>query len=175
MKCYNPQNCMENVLVLNANFEPLNVCPMRRAIGLLFEERASLVLNGRGYLRTVGMNYPKPSIIRLQKMIRRPRIRVRFSRNEIFRRDKFRCQYCGAYSPNLTVDHVVPRHAGGAHCWTNVVTACCSCNHHKGSRSLTEAGMKLLRTPQEPPASAAYFFMQLAPVDGEWMPFLEGW
>lgn len=166
---------MENVLVLNANFEPLNVCPMRRAIGLLLNERATLVLNGRGFIKTIESNYPRPSIIRLQKLIRRPRIRVRFTRTEIFRRDKFRCQYCGAYSANLTIDHVIPRHAGGDHSWSNVVTACCSCNHRKGSLMIEETGMKLLKIPKEPPTSAAYFFMQLAPVDGEWLPFLEGW
>ena len=166
---------MENVLVLNANFEPLNVCPMRRAIGLIFNEKATLVLNGRGYIRTVENIFPKPSIIRLQRLIKRPRIHVRFTRSEIFRRDKFRCQYCGTYSPNLTVDHVIPRHAVGLHCWSNVVTACCSCNHRKGSRSIQESGMRLLKLPQEPPSSAAYFFMQMAPVDAEWLPFLEGW
>ncbi len=63
------------VLVLNANYEPINVCNVRRAICLILDEKASLVLNGRGFIRTVSHNYPCPSIIRLDEMVKRPRAR----------------------------------------------------------------------------------------------------
>ena len=98
------------VLVLNANFEPLNVCSTRRAVGLLVAGRAEMLVNGRGYVRTVRLTYPRPSIIRLGHMVKRPRPRVRLTKREIFRRDGFACQYCGARAHRLTIDHVVPRY-----------------------------------------------------------------
>ena len=85
------------VLVLNANFEPINVCDTRRAIGLILNEKASLVLNGRGHIRTVSHIFPRPSIIRLNKMVRRPRPKVKLTKREILRRDNFICQYCGQH------------------------------------------------------------------------------
>lgn len=85
----------ESVLVLNANFEPINVCNMHRAVGLVLAERASMVVNGRGVIHTINSTFPRPSIIRLGQMVHRPRSRVRLCRREIFRRDNFTCQYCG--------------------------------------------------------------------------------
>jgi len=165
----------ENVLVLNANFEPINVCNMRRAIGLLLEERAALVVNGRGSIHSINQNFPRPSIILLQKMVPRPRTRVRLNRREIFRRDNFTCQYCGKRSLDLTIDHVVPRYLGGQHTWTNVVTACAACNHRKGGRRPAEANMTLLHRPSEPPRSAIYVFGRHLSDYAEWEPFLNGW
>ncbi|HEX9013193.1 MAG TPA: HNH endonuclease, partial [Anaerolineaceae bacterium] len=117
------------VLVLNANFEPIHVCDVRRAIGLMITDKASLVLNGRGEIKTVSRSYPLPSVIRLEKMVIRPRVRIKLTRREVFRRDNFTCQYCGRRVNDLTIDHVIPRHMGGKHTWTNVVTACAQCNH----------------------------------------------
>ncbi len=165
----------ENVLVLNANFEPINVCDMRRAVGLILTDKASLVVNGRGEIRTVKAAFPRPSIIRLQQMVHRPRPRVKLNRREIFRRDNYTCQYCGKKSADLTIDHVIPRHLGGPHTWSNVVTACAQCNHRKGGRPLAEAGMRLLRQPSEPPASALYIFGRHLYDYSEWEPFLTGW
>src|SRR5512140_3316650 len=125
----------EAVLVLNANYEPVNVCDLRRAINLILAEKAMLVLNGRGVIHTVSQMYPMPSIIRLNLMINRPRAVVKLTRREVFRRDNYTCQYCGKHTINLTIDHVIPRHMGGRHIWTNVVAACSSCNHHKGGRT----------------------------------------
>lgn len=163
------------VLVLNANFEPINVCDTHRAIGLILADKASLVLNGRGEIKTISRSYPLPSVIRLDKMISRPRVRVKLSRREVFRRDNFTCQYCGRRMENLTIDHLVPRHLSGQHTWTNVVTACAQCNHRKGGRMLEEAHMHLLRIPREPPASVAYIFGRHLHEYIEWQPFLEGW
>jgi len=165
----------ESVLVLNANYEPVNVCDMHRAVGLLLKEKASLVINGRGIIRTVSANFPRPSVIRLSKMINRPRPHAHLCRREIFRRDNYTCQYCGKHAVFLTVDHVIPRHLAGKHTWTNVVTACAACNHHKGGRRIEETGMKLLRTPKEPPASALYVFGRMLSEYSEWEPYLAGW
>lgn len=163
------------VLVLNANFEPINVCSTRRAVGLIINGKAQLVLNGRGEIKTVSLSYPRPSIIRLEKMIRRPRPRVRLTKREILRRDNFTCQYCGQSISHLTIDHVVPRRLGGEHSWTNLVAACPSCNHRKGGRTLEQAQMILLRTPVEPPSTATYLFSRHLADNIEWVPFVEGW
>lgn len=163
------------VLVLNANFEPINVCNTRRALGLVLSGKAAMVANGRGYIHTVNMMIPRPSVIRLEYMIHRPRLHVKLTRREVFRRDDYTCQYCGRRTPDLTVDHVLPRHLGGQHTWTNVVTACQACNHRKGGRELSEAHMTLLKIPQEPPVSAYYIFGKHLAENQAWEPFIIGW
>ena len=163
------------VLVLNANYEPLNVCTTKRALSLIFSEKASLVMNGRGVVQSVSRAYPAPSIIRLDQMIKRPRPTVKLTKPEIFRRDNYICQYCGQKVDRLTIDHVTPRHLGGLHVWENLVTACSSCNHKKGGKTTKQANMKLLRIPRAPDASAEYRFGKYVKGNSEWLPFIEGW
>jgi len=165
----------EPVLVLNANFEPIHVCNTRRAIGLILNGKADLVANGRGMIQTVSREFPRPSVIRLENMVHRPRIRVKLNRREIFRRDNYTCQYCGKQTPTLTIDHVIPRHLDGPHIWTNVVAACSACNHRKGGRRLDEAHMNLLHIPLEPPSSAMYIFGRHLDENQEWQTFIKGW
>lgn len=163
------------ILVLNANFEPINVCNLRRAMGLILSGKASLVQNGRGEIHTVSASYPCPSIIRLEKMVRRPRLAVHLTKREILRRDDYTCQYCGQRFSFLTVDHVIPRHLGGLHSWENLVAACPPCNHRKGGRTVEQAQMRLLRPPVPPPASALYLYSRHLGENQEWLPFIEGW
>jgi 5-methylcytosine-specific restriction endonuclease McrA len=165
----------EPVLVINANFEPLNVCTTRRALGLLLAGKAEMLANGRGTVHTVRLTIPRPSVIRLDRMIRRPRPKVRLTKRELFRRDNYSCQYCGQRAPRLTIDHVVPRHRGGEHVWSNLVTACPACNLRKGGRTLSEARMTLQRPPREPQATIAYLFGPLLEANQEWRPYLDGW
>lgn len=165
----------EPVLVLNANFEPIHVCNTRRAIGLILTGKAGMVINGRGHIHTVSQVIPRPSVIRLEDMIRRPRPHVKLTRREVFRRDNYTCQYCGRRDVNLTVDHVHPRRLGGTHIWTNVVAACPNCNHRKGGRRPEEAHMRLLHIPKEPPANAAYIFGRHLTENTEWEPYINGW
>lgn len=165
----------EPVLVLNANFEPINVCSTRRALGLILNGKASMVLNGRGELRTISRTFPKPSVIRLDKMVKRPRLSVRLTKREILRRDNFTCQYCGQRFPYLTIDHVIPRRLGGSHSWQNLVAACPACNHRKGGRTAEQAQMRLLHLPEEPPSSAQYLFSRHLNDNIEWLPFIQGW
>ncbi len=163
------------VLVLNANFEPLNVCNLRRAMGLILGGKASLVQNGRGVVRTISTVYPRPSVIRLEMMVRRPRLVVHLTKREVLRRDDYTCQYCGQRQFYLTIDHIIPRHLGGHHTWENLVAACPSCNHRKGGRTIEQAHMRLLRIPKEPPASAQYMFSRHISDNQEWLPYIEGW
>lgn len=163
------------VLVLNANFEPIHICDLRRAINLILADKAALVVNGRGEIHSARQSYPMPSVIRLNHMISRPRPVVRLTRREVFRRDAYVCQYCCKKTLELTIDHVIPRHLDGQHRWNNVVAACAVCNHRKGGRTLPEAGMKLLKIPREPPATAMYIFGRHLTNFAEWEPFLQGW
>lgn len=165
----------EPVLVLNANFEPINVCSTRRAIGLILTEKAAMVVNGRGHIHTINQLLPRPSVIRLEHMIHRPRPRVKLTRREVFRRDNYTCQYCDRRDTFLTVDHILPKHLGGRHIWTNVVAACPSCNHRKGGRRLEEVHMHLLHVPKEPTASAVYLYGRHLEINGEWEPYIAGW
>ena len=165
----------EPVLVLNANFAPINVCTTRRAIGLIFTGKASMVMDGRGIIKTVSKDIEKPSIIRLGRMVRRPRPRVILNKREIFRRDKYTCQYCGYRGIYLTLDHVIPRRLGGVHSWENLVTACASCNHRKGGRTIAQAGLKLLKKPKKPTSTALYIFSRHVKINDEWEPYLKGW
>jgi 5-methylcytosine-specific restriction endonuclease McrA len=163
------------VLVLNANFEPLNVCNTRRAIVLVLTGKANLILDGRGEIKSVSQVFPCPSIIRLERMIKRPRPKVKLTKREILRRDNYTCQYCGEKLPYLTIDHIVPRRLGGTHEWDNVVAACPSCNHRKGGRTVEQAQMRLARPPVEPPSSAVYIFARHLHENRDWEPFVEGW
>jgi 5-methylcytosine-specific restriction endonuclease McrA len=163
------------VLVLNANFEPINICNVRRAIGMIITGKAAMVVNGRGFVRTITSFIPEPSVIRLEYMVHRPRQQVRLTRREVFRRDDFSCQYCGKHTSNLTIDHIVPKHLGGEHCWTNVVAACSGCNHRKGGRRLGESQMRLIRKPVEPPSNANYIFGHHLDENMDWEPYLSGW
>ena len=165
----------EPVLVLNGNYEPLNVCTTKRAMGLILADKAMVLENGRGFIHTVSRTYERPSVIRLFCVVRRPRPRVRLCKREILRRDGYRCQYCGRETSQLTIDHVVPRYRGGPHSWENLVAACPECNRRKGGRTLAEARMELLRRPFEPRSTAQYLFGRYGTGNGTWVKYLEGW
>jgi len=146
------------VLVLNQNYEPLNVCDIRRAFRLLGASKAELLARNHQVIHTPTIEIPAPSVIRLQYHVKRPQPRVKLSRREVFTRDRHTCQYCGAASRDLTIDHVTPKHRGGRHEWDNLVAACRSCNHRKGGKTVAEARMKLLREPRAPRADLRYLF-----------------
>ncbi len=163
------------VLVLNCNYEPLHVCTIRRAMGMVLDGKATVVENGRGLIHTVSTAYERPSVIRLVYLVQRPRPRVRLSKREILRRDGYRCQYCGRQMTNLTVDHIMPRYRGGTHCWENLVAACPQCNRRKGGRTLDQVQMRLLHEPIEPRPTAGYLFGNYLCENQEWAKYIEGW
>ncbi|HPV07742.1 MAG TPA: HNH endonuclease, partial [Aggregatilineales bacterium] len=119
--------------------------------------------------------FPRPSVVRLSYMVHRPRPRVKLNKREIFRRDNYTCQYCGKKTTNLTIDHVIPRHRGGEHSWSNLVTSCPACNRLKGGRTPAEAGMELRSQPGEPSPSAEYMYGHLLSQYHEWATYLKGW
>ena len=140
------------VLVLNLNYVPINVSTVRRAIILLSKGKAELLENHPGAVHTIAARMDAPSIIRLVYLVKRPFAPRKLSKKEIFLRDQYTCQYCGKRSPDLTLDHVVPRRQRGAHTWENVVTACSRCNLHKAGRTPAEANMRLKTGAARPPA-----------------------
>lgn len=159
------------VLVLNQNYQPLNVCNARRAIILLGRGKAETLIDGREHISTVSRRVSIPSVIRLVYMVKRPMARRRLSRRAVFYRDGFRCQYCGKQSKDLTLDHILPRSRKGAHEWENVVSACIPCNHRKAGQTPREANMRLLTKPAAPRPNPYYIFHHRRILD-EWRQFM---
>lgn len=164
-----------STLVLNQNYEPLNVCSVRRAFVLVDCGKADLLEDGDESIRGVDRHFQLPSVIRLRRYVRRPQPRLRLTRREVFARDHHQCQYCGRSGQDLTLDHVEPRHRGGRHEWENVVAACRRCNHRKAGLSPKEAGMPLLTEPVRPRATPGSMFGHYIQRYREWQPFLVGW
>ena len=159
------------VLVLNLNYVPINVCTVRRAVVLVVKGKAELLENHRGQLRTVNRIFDAPSIIRLGYLVKRPYLPRKLSKKEVFLRDRYTCQYCAKKSPDLTLDHVVPRRQHGPHTWDNVVTACTRCNLRKAGRTPAEAKMKLVKMPKAPDPNP-YLILQNRVILDEWRPYL---
>ena len=165
---------VQHVLVLNASYEPLNVCSTRRAHVLVWKGKAEVVERLDEPLRTATNTYVRPHVIRLVSYVRVPKsVKRRISRRALFARDGWRCAYCGDSSSRLTLDHVVPRSRGGDSVWENVVTACPACNLRKADRLLEETHMRLLRTPRAP-APVLFISLALHAVPETWRQYLPG-
>src|SRR6516165_2395042 len=139
------------VLVLNASYEPINICAARRAIVLVLKGVAMAEEENGHFLHAARLAIRVPSVIRLLEYRRIPHQTRALSRKNILLRDRNTCQYCGeAFQPgDLTLDHVVPRSRGGNSTWENLVACCHSCNRRKGNRLLNEMDdMILLREPR---------------------------
>jgi 5-methylcytosine-specific restriction endonuclease McrA len=138
------------VLVLNASYEPINICAARRAIVLVLKGVAMTEEENGHYLHAQRLAMRLPSVIRLLEYRRIPHQSRALSRKNILLRDRNTCQYCGEVlsSGELTLDHVVPRSRGGLSTWENLVACCHACNREKGNQLLVETEMKLLREPR---------------------------
>lgn len=159
------------VLVLNQDYQAISICSPERAFVLVYLRKAELVHKRDDVrIRSISRAYDFPSIIRLSRYIQVPYRKVSLNRANIFRRDGYQCGYCGSRK-DLTLDHVLPRSAGGRDTWENLLTACQSCNTQKGNRTPEQAKMKMLRKPYRPS-----FIMYLADfsgkIDDEWRPYL---
>jgi 5-methylcytosine-specific restriction endonuclease McrA len=163
---------LQHVLVLNASYEPLNVCTVRRAHVLVYKGKAEVVERLDKPLRSSTGSFIWPHVIRLLHYVRVPRaIQRKISRRALFARDGWRCVYCGTTNGRLTLDHVVPRSKGGESIWENVVTACAPCNLRKGDRTLEQAGMVLHSSPRAP--TPTLFIKLAAPrIPSGWTPYL---
>ena len=145
-------------LALNASFEPLTMVPLKRALRLLIDGKAEIVEADEGRIvRSARLTMPRPAVIRLTRFIHVPRkFRRQVTNTFLFARDGYRCQYCGRASQELkhrealTRDHLTPLSRGGTNEWTNVVTACSTCNLRKANKLPSEIGMFPMHTPVEP-------------------------
>lgn len=179
------------VLVLNRSYLPVHVTSVRRAFALLYQGIAhavnqeyrtfdfdswaelSISVNDES-IGLVGRAIRVPRVILLLAYDRVPRRQVRFSRHNIYSRDRDTCQYCGQRlpRPELNLDHVIPRSQGGTSRWDNIVCSCHACNRRKGGRTPEQAGMKLIRLPTRPEWTP--FVLQTFSRRGyqEWLPFM---
>jgi 5-methylcytosine-specific restriction endonuclease McrA len=146
------RSLFEQVLLLNASYEPLNVINWKRAIKLVFLNKVEVVEESERVVRSITVSVKVPSVVRLMGFVHFRRKDAKYSRRNIYARDKYRCQYCGRQHPmdDLTCDHVIPRSRGGRAEWDNIVTCCVSCNRKKGGNTPEEAGLHLIKKPAKP-------------------------
>jgi 5-methylcytosine-specific restriction endonuclease McrA len=179
------------VLVLNRSYLPIHVTSARRAFSLLYqgiaravneqyetfdfdtwaELRVEISEDGVG---VVGGMIRVPRVILLTAFDRVPRRHVRFSRLNIYARDRNTCQYCGRRfaRAELNLDHVIPRSQGGRSTWENVVCSCLDCNRRKGGRTPEQAGIRLVRKPVKPRWTPVAGVLGSREGYPEWRPFL---
>jgi 5-methylcytosine-specific restriction endonuclease McrA len=142
------------ILVLNASYEPIRIISWQRAICYIVLEKADVISSYDEVVRSEHLTINLPKVIKLRKYVHLADhiTAIRYSKKNILTRDKMECQYCGekCTGANATVDHIIPKSRGGATSWTNIVTACYSCNNKKDNMTPCEAGMVLLSKPVEP-------------------------
>jgi 5-methylcytosine-specific restriction endonuclease McrA len=163
------------VLVLNASYEPINICAARRALILVLKGVAATLESSRHIAASERLRVPLPSVIRLLEYRRIPHQSRALTRKNILLRDRYTCQYCLQTLPagELTLDHVIPRSRGGASTWENLVACCIPCNNRKGNRTPEEAGMKLHRTPRPFTLHTSRHLMRLlGHADDRWRKYL---
>lgn len=163
------------VLVLNASYEPINVCAARRAIVLVLKGVAMTEEENGHFLHAARFTIRVPSVIRLLEYRRIPHQTRALSRKNILLRDRNSCQYCGEVlsSSELTLDHVVPRSRGGLSTWENLVACCHGCNRRKGNQLPMEANMKLIREPRAFNLHTSRHIMRLlGHSDAKWRKYL---
>ncbi len=159
------------VLLLNQNYEPLQICSVRRAFVLVFQGKAELIEKADGLiLRSISKDYPLPSVVRLWHYKNVPQKTVLLSRKNIFSRDSNQCQYCGTTKGPLTIDHVIPKRHGGEDTWDNLVSACVRCNSKKGHKTPEQVNMLLLKAPSRP--TFITFIQRNIQISDRWRPFL---
>jgi 5-methylcytosine-specific restriction endonuclease McrA len=166
---------MSRVLLLNLDYEPLNICELSRAMKLLLVGKADTLhfYEGKSIYTGGGDCFNIPSVIRLRHNIKRKHTRdFKVSRVGVFSRDSFACQYCGVKSTELTLDHVYPRHMGGTHTWDNLVACCRRCNAYKGWKTLEQSGLKLLSKPKQPRYCFQSVLCRYQEIDESWSYYL---
>jgi 5-methylcytosine-specific restriction endonuclease McrA len=170
-------------LALNASYEPLTMVPVRRALRLVIDGKAEIVEADAGRLvRSQAVAVPRPAVIRLVRFVHVPRrFRRQVTNTFLFARDGYRCQFCGRAAGGLrhreclTRDHLTPLSRGGTNEWTNVVTACSSCNTRKGNRLPEECGMHPMQVPAEPHfVHLSWAVRRLTPVQAKYIRLFYG-
>lgn len=160
------------VLVLNYDFTPLTICTVQRAFLLVYLQKAEMLSDVKGaVMRSVSSVFQVPAVIRIKRYVHVPYKGVMLTRQNVFKRDGFACQYCGSLK-ELTLDHVVPRSKNGKSTWSNLVTACKSCNSRKGDNTPEQVGLRLRSTPRKP-SYLNFLKEQAGTTYDEWQPYLK--
>jgi 5-methylcytosine-specific restriction endonuclease McrA len=143
---------MERTLLLDMSFQPMMTIPWQKAITLLTLGKVEVLHEYDQEVHSTSVIFKLPAVVRLVNMFRRPKRRVKYSKQNIFARDRWTCQYCGVEkeTSELTIDHVVPKSQGGKTEWGNVVSACKACNAKKADRTPQESSMRLRHVPTKP-------------------------
>lgn len=143
---------MEKTLLLNITYEPLRVISWQKAITLLTLGKVEVIEEYDREIRSVSFSIKLPAVVRLLRLVKWREGPVKFSRKNIYARDRGMCQYCGKdlKRQEITYDHIIPKSQGGDTSWENVVTCCLDCNSKKGGRTPRQARMKLLKIPKRP-------------------------
>jgi 5-methylcytosine-specific restriction endonuclease McrA len=161
---------MTMTLMLNASYEPLRVVSWKRAIVLVLQEKAEVLEEDDDPLRSAGLSFRMPKVIRLTRYVKVPfRRSIPLSRRALLARDDHVCAYCGGRA--TTMDHVLPRSRGGRHAWENLVAACSPCNGAKDDRTPEEWGRPLKFKPYAP-KSTVWIVVGLSEPDPAWTPYL---
>lgn len=164
-------------LVLNNNYEPLNICSVHRALVLMHLDKAEVLHFSEEIVTSAGgRDFIVPSVLRLREFVKRPTPQLKMSRRSVMARDDHTCQYCGSKS-SLTLDHIFPRHRGGETTWENLVCCCLRCNNKKGPMTPQEAGMRLPHPPRKPRYIPYISFPRFisAMRHSQWRDYLEGY
>jgi CRISPR/Cas system Type II protein with McrA/HNH and RuvC-like nuclease domain len=140
---------MEQVLVLNFDYSPLNVTSVKRGFNLVYKGKAEIVKSDINEIFAGLKKYVRPVIIRLLNYINFHKRTYRVNRIRIYKRDGYECVYCGS-KKSLTLDHVIPKSKGGMNTWENLVTSCFKCNLKKSNRTPEEANMQMKHKPFAP-------------------------
>lgn len=157
------------ILVLNADYLPINVTTFKKAYKLIYKGKAEIVEEDMVEIITSFKRFKKPSIIRLYKYIHIPFRKVVITRENIFKRDSYKCAYCKS-NKNLTLDHINPKSKGGQNTWENLVTCCFECNSKKGDRTPEQANMELLIKPFKP--NPFFFIRHMDGNNEKWKSYL---
>ena len=140
---------MEKVLVLNADFTPINITSVYRGFTLVSKGKAEVIKASDNPILSGMGEFIRPLIIRLLNFVKYRAHKLKINRHRLYKRDNHECTYCGS-KRNLTIDHILPKSRGGENTWTNLVTCCSSCNRLKGDRTPDEANMRMNINPYEP-------------------------
>jgi 5-methylcytosine-specific restriction endonuclease McrA len=171
---------MVNVLLLNASYEPLQIISGKRAVNLLFADKADLIeaIPGRE-LRSPSVRQPMPSVLRLRYYVNVPQRGATWSRRGVLIRDRYTCQYCGKkmLAREATLDHIIPqwkcrKQGVSPNTWGNTVASCQRCQQRKAGRSMHEAGMRFHDPLYEPKTPRANYLVMTSDIRPEWRQYI---
>lgn len=166
----------KRVLLLTPWYFPIKILHWQDAVKMKYEGTVDVVAEYDDEISSPSITWKVPAVIRLRKLEAKMKRGVKFSRGNVYVRDRFCCQYCGKHFPEsrLSFDHVIPRSAGGRTVWENIVTACRPCNSRKDNKTCDEAGMWPRRAPRRPetlPLTPP--FIQPDEVPPEWEAYIQ--